>query len=286
MKSIMKKKTRLLLFFTLAMVACSKDSIDSPNDNIIQSKYVTKLFAYVPAPGQFINDPSYGTEEAAKSILGKNDGIVSLGGYGGYIILGFDHPVVNRKGMSDLAIYGNAQASFAEPGIVWVMQDENNNGLPDDTWYELKGSEYEKDGYIKNYEVTYFRPEKIEEEISWKDNKGAFGSLKVNSHHKQTYFPQWIKEDSYTLSGSLLPKTNINANTPDLAASLPFEWGYADNLEARNDIDIDHAVDDNGEKASLQTINFIKIQTGILADLGQLGEFSTEIASVEDLSTP
>lgn len=266
------------------MAACSKDSIDSPNDNIIQSKYVTKLFAYVPAPGQFINDPSYGTEEAAKSILGKNDGIVSLGAYGGYIILGFDHPIVNRKDRSDLAIYGNAQASFAEPGIVWVMQDENNNGLPDDTWYELKGSEYEKDGYIKNYEVTYFRPKKMEEEISWKDNKGASGTLKINTHHKQTYFPQWIKEDSYTLSGSLLPNTNINANTPNLVASLPFEWGYADNLEARNDIDIDNAVDENGEKASLQTINFIKIQTGILADLGQLGEFSTEIASVEDLS--
>ena len=39
------------------------------------------------------------------------------------------------------AIQGNAFDSSNEPGIVWVMQDVNGNGLPDDEWYELRGSE-------------------------------------------------------------------------------------------------------------------------------------------------
>lgn len=39
------------------------------------------------------------------------------------------------------------------------MQDINGNGLPDDEWYELKGSEAGKEETIQNFEVTYYRPE-------------------------------------------------------------------------------------------------------------------------------
>ncbi|MFC6100975.1 cell surface protein [Olivibacter domesticus] len=286
MKPLIKGKIQLLLSCTLAIAGCSKDNIDSPDEDITHSKYVTKLFEYVPAPGQFINDASFGTEEAAKSILGKGDGIVSLGAFGGYIVLGFDHAVINQKDMNDIAVYGNAQASFAEPGIVWVMQDENNNGLPDDTWYELKGSEYGKVGYIKNYEVTYFKPKQTDEGVRWEDNKDNTGLIRLNADHRQAYFPEWIDKDAYMLSGSLLPNTNVSTSTSAFVTSSPFAWGYADNLEGRNDLDINNAIDSDGEKVDLQAIDFIKIQTGILADLGQLGEFSTEIVSVEDLSTP
>lgn len=41
---------------------------------------------------------------------------------------------------------------------MWVMQDVNGNGLPDDTWYQLKGSEYGKEETIETYAVTYYRP--------------------------------------------------------------------------------------------------------------------------------
>ena len=68
---------------------------------------------------------------------------VSLGGFGGYIIVGFDHSIVN-DGDYNIAITGNAFDGSSEPGIVWVMQDENGDGLPNDTWYELRGSEYGK----------------------------------------------------------------------------------------------------------------------------------------------
>ena len=99
--------------------------------------YVTTLFEYKPAPGQFINKAP-GNHESAEGILGGK-GMVTLGAWGGYIVLGFDHTVVNSDG-EDIIIYGNAMNTFSEPGIVHVMQDENGNGRPDDTWYELAGS--------------------------------------------------------------------------------------------------------------------------------------------------
>lgn len=41
------------------------------------------------------------------------------------------------------------------------MQDVNGDGLPNDEWYELKGSEYGKPETIQDYAVTYFRPVSI-----------------------------------------------------------------------------------------------------------------------------
>ena len=72
---------------------------------------------------------------------------VSLGGFGGYIVVGFDHSIDN-SGDYDLGILGNSFSGSSEPGIVWVMQDENGNGLPDDTWYELAECLVEY-GYLK-----------------------------------------------------------------------------------------------------------------------------------------
>ena len=71
----------------------------------------------------------------------RSEAYVSLGGFGGYVVVGFDHSIDNKVGEYDFGITGNSFAGSSEPGIVWVMQDENGNGLPDDTWYELKGSE-------------------------------------------------------------------------------------------------------------------------------------------------
>src|SRR5690606_33774042 len=95
-----------------------------------------------------------GNLASAEGILGKK-GMVTLGAFGGSIVLGFDHIVSNVADADDIIIYGNASATGAEPGTVWVMEDTNGNGKPDDIWYEIKGSEYGKEGYISNYTVTY-----------------------------------------------------------------------------------------------------------------------------------
>lgn len=48
-------------------------------------------------------------------------------------------------------------------------------------------------------------------------------------------------------------------------------------------IDIDWAVDANGNKVHLPGVDFIKIYTGVNQENGWLGECSTEVSGVEDL---
>lgn len=247
------------------------------------SQYVTTLFEFMPAPGQFINKAP-GNLVSAQGILGKT-GMVSLGAWGGYAVYGFDHSVPNKEG-NDINIMGNALTEWSEPGIVYVMQDDNGNGQPDDTWYELAGSEFgNTETYMRDYEVTYSRPDASSKDVPWRDNKGNTGFVKKNNFHTQAYYPEWIKADSYTLKGSWL-KTKVDPSRPTYVVSLPYDWGYADNKTEANGggkVDINNAVDINGKKVNLSAIDFIKIQTGVLADGGWLGEVSTEVTGIEDM---
>ncbi|WP_256009642.1 PKD-like domain-containing protein [Desertivirga xinjiangensis] len=250
----------------------------SPESNA----YVTSLVVYKPAPGQFINKAP-GNLESANSIVGKK-GTVSLGAYGGYIVLGFDHTVLDVADKEDIIVYGNGSSSSAEPGIVYVMRDDNKNGLADDTWYELSGSAYNSPGYERNYSVTYTRPNPATADIPWRDSKGNTGVVKTNNFHKQAYYPEWIAENEYTLTGSLLPSSNIDMSNPNFIKSAPFEFGYADNIAGSDKLDIKNAINAEGKTVKLYGIDFIKIQTGIQASLGWLGELSTEVTGVADLS--
>lgn len=243
--------------------------------------YVTDLFDYSPAPGQFINKAP-GNLASAKGIL-RGKGMVTLGAWGGSIVLGFDHTVINNEG-EDIIIYNNAMANFAEPGIIYVMQDENGNGKPDDTWYELAGSEFGNDGYIRDYSVTYTRPNPATADVPWKDNRGRTGVVATNAFHKQSYYPEWIEDNEYTITGSLLSSKNIDMTNPSYISSAPFDFGYADNTPGGDKIDISNAVDKGGKKVLLKGVDFIKIQTGIQANMGWLGELSTEVLGVADLS--
>lgn len=250
-----------------------------PNSNM----YVTDLFEFLPAPGQFINKAP-GNLQSAEGILGKRTGMVSLGAWGGTIVLGFDHTVMNVPDKEDIVIYGNPQANFAEPAIVWVMQDENANGKPDDTWYEVAGSEFGKAGYLRDYEVTYTRPDPATASIPWKDNKGNTGVVATNTFHRQSYYPEWITANEYTLKGSLLPGSNIDMSVPTYITSMPFNWGYADNTVGGDKIDISNAINKDGHKINLSGVDFVKIQTALQANMGWLGELSTEVTGVADAS--
>ena len=70
-----------------------------------QTPYITKVIEFKPAPGQFTNElPEYeegDTEETMRAkaeeyLADNNKNMVSLGGYGGYIVVGFDHTIVFR----------------------------------------------------------------------------------------------------------------------------------------------------------------------------------------------
>jgi hypothetical protein len=243
------------------------------------NRFVTNFFEYAPAAGQFMNEASWGNQESGKTIIGKQASPgVSLGAFGGYAVYGFDHTVINQPDKEDIIIYGNAFANFSEPGVVWVMQDENGNGKPDDTWYELAGSEFGKEGYVRNYSVSYTRPTPPNLSVAWKDNNGKTGVVK-QSFHRLNHYPLWITTNEFTRTGTLLPSTGIKGTS---SASLAF--GYADNTGGGDRVDIANAIDKDGKKLILKGIDFIKIQTGIMADLGVFGELSTEVTGIADIS--
>ncbi|MBO7723922.1 MAG: cell surface protein, partial [Paludibacteraceae bacterium] len=162
-----------------------------------------KVFEYTPAPGQFINELKTGgfdgsqiTPQAAV-VYAENrlsaGNWVSLGGFGGYIVVGFDHSIDNTDNY-DFAVVGNSFSGSSEPGIVWVMQDENGDGLPNDNWYELLGSDTESVSTIKNYAVTYYRPSGEQMSVQWTDNQGNLGKIDYlkTFHNQDFYYPNWI----------------------------------------------------------------------------------------------
>ncbi|MCC8088696.1 MAG: cell surface protein [Rikenellaceae bacterium] len=254
-----------------------------------------KVWEFLPAPGQFTNEDRvyingewvytfYETMEEACAYAEERlaqTAFVSLGAFGGYITVGFDHSVVNDGGYN-LQILGNAFDGSSEPGIVWVMQDENGDGLPNDTWYELKGSEHGKPETIYNYAVTYYRPESPQMDIYWTDNHGNDGFVEWNIYHRHdSYYPNWVKTNSYTLRGTRLQSRTVYSEINGWRNEA-FEWGYADNYGSPNTFRISDAVDQNGNPVELKYIDFVKIQTGVQAMAGILGEVSTEVLGVRD----
>ena len=276
-----------------------------------------KVYEYTPAPGQFINELKTGgfdgtqtTPEAAVAYAEARmsqttaDGTpnpiwVSLGGFGGYIVVGFDHSIDNSGGY-DIGILGNSFSGSSEPGIVWVMQDENGNGLPDDTWYELAGSETGKAETIQNYAVTYYRPTEPKLPVKWTDNQGNSGEIDYlkQFHRQDYYYPLWIEADSYTLTGTRLEPRNYDASgNGTYWVNVEYDWGYADNFSPidrltdednagasanANHFKISNAIDANGKHKELKYIDFVKVQVGVNAKSGWLGEVSTEVFGFYD----
>ena len=276
-----------------------------------------RVYDYTPAPGQFINETKTGgfdgtqtTREAAiayaEARMSETDANgnpnpiwVSLGGFGGYIIVGFDHSIAN-SGDYDLGILGNSFGGSSEPGVVWVMQDENGNGEPDDTWYELAGSETGKASTIQNYAVTYYRPSGAGMPVQWTDNLGNHGEVDylAQFHRQDFYYPLWIEEDSYTLTGTCLEPRNYDASgNGSYWVNAEYDWGYVDNfspvdrigegdnsnaLANINYFKIENAIDCDGEPIDLKYVDFVKVQCAVNAKSGWLGELSTEVFGFYD----
>jgi len=292
-------------------------------EDVAYSRYVSKVYEYCPAPGQFVNNmPQYDEgdtaetmrKKAEESISGKNDVMVSLGGFGGYITFGFDHTVVNVPGKYDFKIIGNAfyaasnpnpnapkEGGSCEPGIVMVSIDKNANGLPDDEWYELAGSEYGKPTTLKKYAITYFRPDADKlptpvdmspitdtTYIRWKDNRGNEGYMHKNIYHRQDYFPAWHPNDELTFEGTLLPNNAVDeSGNGSYFVQYAFAWGYVDNhpneYVDKISFNIEWAVDAEGNSVNLPGVDFIRVYTGVNQQCGWLGETSTELSRAEDL---
>ncbi len=321
------------LFLTLAaMLALSAVAKNEP--------FLTKVYDLMPAPGQFVNAlPEYNAGDTKADILNRvkedicgryeeNDwgdidmiykpAMISLGGYGGYVVVGFDHPVVNVKGDYDFQIFGNglyatssSTGGSSEPGIVMVSYDANGNGIPDDPWYELAGSEYNSPKTQHNYTITYYKPDENKEKtpdpvtrpiidntyIKWTSNDvnpdSVSGYVYKNIYHSQSYWPQWVEGETLTFSGTKLCNNSLQrGGQGGLWVQLCKDWGYVDNrmdydpISPRDDVDsaflnkgfkIDWAVDADGVPVHLPMVHFIKVYSALNQYCGWLGETSTEV---------
>lgn len=316
------KTRRLCLAFTslaaAALVACGcnfSKTIETPSLGPYyraadgnSSVYASKVCDYTPAPGQFIGDEATAlggirtAQAACDWALGRLNSrkFVSLGGFGGYIVVTFDHSIVNMGG-DDFAIYCNALPGGSEPGVVYVAADDNGNGIPDDAWYELRGSDTGSEYTLQGYSVTYYRPTESGSDVRWSDSEGGQGSIDyLAAYHSQaSYWPEWVGGSEYTLSGTRLKALNYDQSGNGTYWVNPnYGWGYADNYGSDifdvytdtsvtlrgNTFRIGNAMNADGSAANLKYIDFIKVQTAVNAKSGWLGELSTEVCGFEDLS--
>jgi hypothetical protein len=190
------------------------------------------------APGQF-------TPGSGRGYAG-----VSLGAWGGYIIYRFSVP---RGTGNEIEIVGNAFGGWSEPGTVWVMQDENGDGIPNDTWYELAGSHTLLPETKRRYAVTYNGME--HNGAGWTDNLGGIG----NAGHYPT--------------GSPVPMTFVGTGLPGSYGEV--YYGYVDSYGSQ--FSIGDAIQVDGTPIFLSYIDFVKVQTGLNQHSSTFGEISTEI---------
>ena len=334
------KSTRIILALFLAVMTALSVWGD-------RHPWLTRVYEYRPAPGQFINTlPVARVGEPEDSVLARcqasicgridtitqsyhgemittidtvwAESMISLGGYGGYVIVGFDHPVVNMHGY-DFEIWGNAFVSeqesnggSSEPGIVMVGVDVDGDGVPSDgdKWYELAGSEYNHPKTQHDYAITYYRPDEGKPRtpsqvdphlndttyIRWTSNDvnpdSVSGYMSRNTYHNQPYWPLWLQdEETMTFTG-----TKLRCNAVDLGGNdgnsyyvlYFFDWGYVDNLPNYSELmpealhnpgfKIDWAVDEQGRHVNLTHIDFIKVYNAMNQYCGWTGETSTEVA--------
>lgn len=286
--------------------------------NIHQNSYASKVLDFLPAPGQFTNE-AIAQSTSGEYVIGNTSSMVSLGGFGGYIVLGFDQPIVNRPenpygvdfSVAGNSFIGNLYGVWSEPAAVQVMKDLNGNGIPDDgEWYELAGSDYYLSTTQKNVEMTYYNPHyDVRYTIPWSTNHGEKGALLTNMFHQHSYYPDPFdfncNKDSLTYTGNVI-KSSLDLSTPSYVEFYRAPaFGYCDNRgynrnnladalnpyyndekgNAGDGFDLSWAVDKDGNHVELDTVHFVRIYTAGSANAGWLGEWSSEVLKVA-ITTP
>lgn len=108
----------------------------------------TALYAYLPAPAQFVNEgvttggwgDAYDSNGAVKATSSTG---VSLGFFGGYAVYEFENPIADDPTHpygADFIVYGNAFWNNSEAGCIQVSQGPGDDGNWE--WYDIAGSMY------------------------------------------------------------------------------------------------------------------------------------------------
>jgi hypothetical protein len=249
-----------------------------------------------------------------KIINGYSSTGVSLGSLGGYAEFQFSTPVTNTVTNPygvDFIVYGNAFSGNPEAGIVQVAQDLDNDGVPDE-WYELAGSRYYESDTVLNETVQYSL---VTGGVNVSENSGTATSFTTST----SWWPYYANLNHGATSGIGGTAVNINGyqyvdfpNTDTTITytgltKVPFnnstdyyQFGYSDvhangarygtavnpytiaaGDSGGDGYDISWAVDiPTGEPVALGSISFVRVYTGVLRNVGVVGETSTEVCGV------
>jgi len=178
--------------------------------------------------------------------------ITTLGTYGGYVTLSHDYPIINHAG-DDFEV----NASWSDQGVpltsVMVMEDNNRNGLPDETWYFIE-DDFANGHEEIDYQLTY----ESEDVARDKDGKKVNVSIKTDIGHVYRGYYHYLGERSYDQSS----KRKYEAVTGVLhslhdskISSMSFET---------ESYDLDDAIDADGNPVILDKIAFVKVYSNTL----------------------
>ena len=283
-------KFLLSVFVVFIIISCKNEIIEPV---IVDSAYITDVYDYAYAPWQHAKLAKPDDIQYFKGNPEKHSKWVYLGGFGGYIVAGFDHDVINGDGF-DFEVYALKGAS-PEPAIVYVMPDSNNDNKPNDTWYELIGNQHNNSK--RNYWVKYMKANSVNSNITWLDSDGETGELipGFNGQFSADWWWSTTTNGNITFNGTRLPDAyrNVGLNGEEhwILAPDMFTWGYAENnfgtdyinTTGSNQFDISNAVDSLGNAANLTSIRFIKVQTAVFQQAGWTNEVSAEVRGAKDL---
>ncbi len=273
-----------------------------------QSPFATRVLEYTPAPGQHValaafNNPmrALGPPVGGGTSAADNSKLVTLGGFGGSITLGFDHTILDQPPTAtnptgaDLIVFGNAfwaggnpDLRWAEPGIIEVSRDDNGNGLADDTWYVIRGSHLPQVP-MDAYSTVTFESGAVRSGFRIQD--GAFlgaspvlqnplGGGEQGVYGYADCAPTMALGD---FDGDGTPDRDgadeawfytVPSNPHKTAVTLFSGGGEA--------VDIGDAVAADGAAPALDRIDFVRVRTGVHMVRGVFGETSTEISGVAE----
>ena len=173
----------------------------------------TALYAYLPAPAQFVNEgvttggwgDAYDSNGAVKATSSTG---VSLGFFGGYAVYEFENPIADDPTHpygADFIVYGNAFWNNSEAGCIQVSKDGT-------TWYDIAGSMYYTKS-TKGATITYTNPNATEDAgitaagsnlgtmaaVNYTLN-GTAGTVTTNTFHNHSWFP--LNANYFAASGS------------------------------------------------------------------------------------
>jgi hypothetical protein len=288
------------------------------------SPFAVRVVEYAPAPGQFVNVPEFndpsralGAPVGGGTAAADNSSVVSLGGFGGYIVLAFDRTVtdhpLNPMGLDAIVFSnsfwagGNPQRRWAECATIEIALDRNGNGLPDeDQWYLIPGShivdpfvQFTQQTWDDNIADATFPPALS----SWLP-PGRTGAWTTSAYMLQSkVFGQAIVQNpdyplmsegifgyagySPTLRLGDMSGNNLVVDheiTPEafyIVPDNPFEVGITPGSGGGDAFDMAWAIDPaTGEPANLHGFDFIRLTNGVNFVQLPFGEWSPEIDAV------